>query len=922
MAIIVDDFQRADGSLGANWTAITGLTAPTISSNAAANTSTAYHGAIYTGSAFGNDQSAQVKIGTVSSSSVYFVFVRISGSAFSGYAAFANGNASYVIRRYDAGAGTNLQSLAQAPVTGDILKLRVIGQMLYLYVNGVMVNSANDSIYTSGSPGMGMQINSGTITVDDFIADTADTAPYYCVDVVYGASGNDGIGWYKAAFTSGSYKSGTAPPAIGDTLTGATSTKTAVIHKIAHTSGSWQAGDAAGNFYVCTPSGAFTPGEGLTIGGTDVATLTADFARATKDKLDNVSAAMLAGGFGIRYSKSPEPVAVTDSHADWTNDSATVTLQTAMTANIDRCEAVSTSPSNNRWKSNITNVTGTTGTAQKEGSYYVNFAIAAGFTTGQVTYCPIASTDFSTYQQFSFWILVTGADVAANTFRIDLCSDTVGATPVDSFTIPILLESDRWYPLSYNKGSALGSTIQSVNIQALLDPGAISVRIDNIFAHNGLNLQSLIGKNTAGETFWSIKSINGTTVILGESQQTASSVTKYYGTTEHCNTYYRNPFTPQSGVAAERYATNLALATATTTAIQTLQDSGDSNSLITMSGGWNPADNTQSGETWLDGLVGWGYGMYSNTKGWHSIDKMNFVRYYTSIYCNSVYRSKVVSCASVGASSQGIRIDLGCDVDIESVIVVQNNATSSSAIQCASNCKVVSPIVKSCGIALLLLQGTTRVFNPVFEGNSYDVWVSNSGNIFLYNPTFGTYSTTPIFTNTNYSSQASEQSRMLIDKYNGIAGDHRFYGFYTYNLSTFYYSKLDSAIYKTAAPSIRLTPNSSIYRALSAPLDLGMKVPVSSGQAVTISCYVRFSESGDGAAFNGTTNLPRLIVRRNDLVGITSDTVIDTHSGGSGWEQLTGATSAASADGVMEFFVDCTGTAGWINIDDWSFTAA
>ena len=40
------------------------------------------------------------------------------------------------------------------------------------------------------------------------------------------------------------------------------------------------------------------------------------------------------------------------------------------------------------------------------------------------------------------------------------------------------------------------------------------------------------------------------------------------------------------------------------------------------------------------------------------------------------------------------------------------------------------------------------------------------------------------------------------------------------------------------------------------------------------------------------------------------------------WEPLTYTTATFSSDGIAEFYVDCTGTAGWINIDDWNTTTA
>jgi hypothetical protein len=36
------------------------------------------------------------------------------------------------------------------------------------------------------------------------------------------------------------------------------------------------------------------------------------------------------------------------------------------------------------------------------------------------------------------------------------------------------------------------------------------------------------------------------------------------------------------------------------------------------------------------------------------------------------------------------------------------------------------------------------------------------------------------------------------------------------------------------------------------------------------------------------------------------------------WEPLTYTTATFSNDGVAEFYVDCDGTTGWINVDDWS----
>jgi hypothetical protein len=89
--------------------------------------------------------------------------------------------------------------------------------------------------------------------------------------------------------------------------------------------------------------------------------------------------------------------------------------------------------------------------------------------------------------------------------------------------------------------------------------------------------------------------------------------------------------------------------------------------------------------------------------------------------------------------------------------------------------------------------------------------------------------------------------------------------------------------------------------------------PVSSGATLTPIVYVY-----EDASYNG--NRARLIVKRNDAIGITIDTVLDTATAASdgAWEQLTGTTIAATDNGCMEFVIDCDGTAGNLFVDDFT----
>ena len=52
--------------------------------------------------------------------------------------------------------------------------------------------------------------------------------------------------------------------------------------------------------------------------------------------------------------------------------------------------------------------------------------------------------------------------------------------------------------------------------------------------------------------------------------------------------------------------------------------------------------------------------------------------------------------------------------------------------------------------------------------------------------------------------------------------------------------------------------------------------------------------------------------------GFTSGWLIPVQTGLGVWETLSGVSSiAAGDDGAWEFVVDCDGTSGWVNVDDW-----
>ena len=124
---------------------------------------------------------------------------------------------------------------------------------------------------------------------------------------------------------------------------------------------------------------------------------------------------------------------------------------------------------------------------------------------------------------------------------------------------------------------------------------------------------------------------------------------------------------------------------------------------------------------------------------------------------------------------------------------------------------------------------------------------------------------------------------------------------------------IETTTTQSGGHSVKLTPNNASGKLESSGLFGGFKVAVANGATVTPTVYVY-----EDASYNGAR--ARLIVKRNDALGITADTVLDTATASSdaAWEALTGTTAAVTDDGTLEFVVDCDGTAGNLFVDSFS----
>lgn len=148
-------------------------------------------------------------------------------------------------------------------------------------------------------------------------------------------------------------------------------------------------------------------------------------------------------------------------------------------------------------------------------------------------------------------------------------------------------------------------------------------------------------------------------------------------------------------------------------------------------------------------------------------------------------------------------------------------------------------------------------------------------------------------------------SYLAYSRYNGVVGSEKFYRPEGARAS-------DTVIFDAGARSTRLTPNSVSVKLPTHTIF----VPVASGQTPTVSVRVRKSASTDAGGANYNGNQPRLMLRARYAMGVTTDTVLATYAAGTGsWNTLSATLPAAPRDGVYELYVDCDGTAGWINVD-------
>jgi len=155
--IAFDDFNRADGSLGANWTNSPSLTGLQISGNQVVSSPSGnFKAAYYNAAPFTNDQHAQADvIGAGGNGAGVVVRHQAATSSFYAYLLNLGGDGFYI--RYDNGT-INVLTTDSAAGGGHAsptqVALRVVGSTLIASVGGLDRPPVTDTTYISGRPGV------------------------------------------------------------------------------------------------------------------------------------------------------------------------------------------------------------------------------------------------------------------------------------------------------------------------------------------------------------------------------------------------------------------------------------------------------------------------------------------------------------------------------------------------------------------------------------------------------------------------------------------------------------------------------------------------------------------------------------------------------------------------------------------------
>ena len=173
--LATDNFNRADGGLGAGWTAISDG-AMSIASQQVIGTVGQNTGEIRTGETYASDQFSQISVTSTALSGGQWIAaaVRMQNSGQNAYAGLYYwnfGSPELMLFLRTGGAWTQLNAVNTAALAaGTTLKLQAVGSTISFLVNGAQRLSVTDTTLTGGAPGI---MAYGNATADNWAGQDA-----------------------------------------------------------------------------------------------------------------------------------------------------------------------------------------------------------------------------------------------------------------------------------------------------------------------------------------------------------------------------------------------------------------------------------------------------------------------------------------------------------------------------------------------------------------------------------------------------------------------------------------------------------------------------------------------------------------------------------------------------------------------------
>jgi parallel beta-helix repeat protein len=662
------------------------------------------------------------------------------------------------------------------------------------------------------------------------------------------------------------------------------------------------------------------------------------WALAWKTITTGATLARIAPGDTIRIAKSPAPTSL-GCTAAWTNLSKTVTLTTAQNATIELCETA--------WTGNASGdiVTPATSTTNKQGTYAGLFTLDAAVQTSILqAYKATGTLNLSGYQKLSFWIRNSAA-VAVDSWKICLCSDTAGATPVDTFLIPAIPSTAMYLPLTLARvgGGNLGASIQSIALytDTAAPTASSNLLLDDFIActTSGLNLQSLISKNSAEqggtEGWYGIKNIDGVTVNLDTAtNDNATTGRGYFGTTETVTTYKRETI-------------KTALAASSSTVVQEVMDSGTTGNNIQFQGGYDTGTSNQTGETFFDGLNGNGYGLQLSSKSYITVNYLNVCRYNRGIFLTGSSNNTFTTVTNANNNtSSGIYLTSSSNNTFTTVTNANNNTSSGISLNGSNNTFTTVTNANNNNYGIYLSSSSNNTFTTVTNANN-----NTSSGISLSSSNNNTFTTVTNVNNNNsygiYLTSSNNFIKSLSTTGNTTAGIYNEGTNYIWNAAIAESSEVSSSSYSNArifshnhdntagnhwiftdggtinaqattrhtASGIAWTLTPAAARISTYLLDLKVaKIACAANALVTVKIWMIKGHATNVAG--------KLVCRGGQLAGVPSD-VTATKADDTSWEELT-ITFTPTEAGVIEIEVWGYYVAGasTVTVDDMTISQA